>query len=143
MPATIKLGKNYRLKVSNMAGTPVFSQVGGEGTLSFKGSSDQIDISSKDDGYVKSKAMGQADMSISAGGVCNTPDAGLTNLDTAFKAGTPVDIQIVNTLGTPTNVFVGSVFVGNKSVELGNNQAARWSFDLSLNGAPTTDDLFA
>lgn len=143
MPASIKLGKNYRLQVSDMAGTPVFTQVGGEGTLSFKGSSDKIDISSKDDGYIKSMAMGQAEMGISVAGVCNTPDTGLTNLDTAFKAGTPVNIKIMNTLGTPTAVFAASVFVGNKSVDLGNNQAVKWSFDLSLNGAPTTDTLFA
>lgn len=140
---TFKLGKNYRLKVSDMAATPVLSVVGGEGQLSFKGSSDKIDISSKDDGYVKSMAMGQASFDISLSGVCNTPDTGLTNLDTAFKAGTPVNINITNTLGTPTVVFAGSVYVGNKSVDLTNNQALKYSFDLALNGVPTIDTLFS
>lgn len=140
MPSTIKFGKDTRLKVSDMAPTtPAFSQVGGEGTLSHDSSSDKIDTSSKDDGQVKSVAMGQSQQSISISGVCNTPDVGLTNLDTAFKAGTAVNIKL--TRGS-TDVYVASCFVGDRKVSYDNNQAVKWSFTLSLNGAPTTDSLF-
>ncbi len=75
--ATIKLGKNYRLKVGDGATTEAFAQVGGEGTLSFKGSSDKIDTSSKDDGNYKSSAYGQTEVMISLSGVLKLPDAGL------------------------------------------------------------------
>ena len=138
-----KFGKNYRLKISDMATTPTFSQVGGEGTLSYKATTDKIDISSKDDGQTKSVASGQSDRMITVNGVSNLPDTGLSNVATAFEAGTAVNVQIIdNTTGTPTNKFAGSCYVFNLSQDFTNNQAAKYSFDLQLAGAPTTNLLF-
>lgn len=145
MPATFKLGKNFRLEVGAGDGPPeTFNVVGGEGTLKIGGNSDNIDLSSKDDGQYKSMAMGQSAQSISLDGVCHTPDTGLSALDAAFKSGAPINIKVVdNTVpATPRNAFVASVYVGNKNADMTNNQAVKYSFTLSLNGAPTTDDVF-
>src|SRR5579871_4551770 len=138
----VKLGKNYRLKVGDGSSSEVFSPVGGEGTLSFKGSSDTIDKSSKDDGNYKSSAFGQMSGTISLGGVLKLPDTGLAALDAAAKAGTPIDIQVVDTLTTTTK-FAASVWVGNRNIDLNNNEAVKYSFDLALNGAPSIDTFFA
>ena len=141
MTTTIKLGKDYRLKVGDGSSTEVFNIVGGEGTLSFKGASDKIDTSSKDDGQYKSMAFGQTEISLDLSGILKLPDTGLAALDTAFKSGVPIDIQIV--YQSTTTKFSGSVYVGNRSVDLTNNQAAKYSFTLALNGAPTLDSLFS
>ena len=135
-----KFGINRRVKVSDMAGTPIFTQVGGEGSLSYKANSESIDISSKDDGYVKSVAMGQSTLMIDIDGVCNLPDTGLANLVTAFTAGTPVNITIVE---GATSKFAGSVYVGNLSQVAANNQALKWSATLTLAGIPSVNTLFA
>ena len=138
--ATVKLGKDFRLKVSDGGGTPAFVTIGGEGTLSFNGSSDKIDISSKDDGQTKSVAFGQSEYSIDLAGVLSLPDIGIGFLDTAAKAGVPIDIKIM--VGA-TAKYAASVYVGNRKIDFSNNQAVKYSFTLSSNGAPSTDSLFA
>lgn len=144
MPATFKLGKNFRLEVGDgVTPTEGFSVVGGEGTLKIGGNSDNIDLSSKDDGQYKSMAMGQSAQTISIDGVCNTPDIGLSALDAAFQSGDPINIKVIDSTGAGSRTaFAASVFVGNKNTDASNNQAVKYSFTLSLNGAPTTDALF-
>jgi predicted secreted protein len=139
---TLQLGKNYRLKVGDGAGTEVFNLIGGEQKLMFSSSPDAIDASSKDDGNYKTELFGQQKVSITVSGKAKIPDVGLSRLDTLAKTGAAGNMKVVNLTGTATDVFVCSLSVGNRQVDFDDQQSVTYSYSLSLAAAPSVDSLF-
>jgi predicted secreted protein len=139
--ATHKLGKDFRINVCATS-TGTFVPVAGEMTLSVKASSDKIDTSSKDDGVYKTQTYGQKDITIAVSGNLKLPDPGFALCFTTQKASPPeFYVQIVNTVTTPVIVFQSAVGIGNFATNFADKGAATYSFDLSLAGVPTIDDM--
>lgn len=136
---TIQLGKDYRLKVEDPDTDDTFLTVGGEGKLSFSATPDSIDAASKDDGNYKIEFYGQQKIAITLSGKVKLPDDGLAALDGASKTNAAINVKITKGV---TDVFVGSMTVGNRQVDFDNAQAANYSFSLGLAAAPTTDAIF-
>jgi hypothetical protein len=65
------------MKISDGSTPGVFSTIGGEGTWSKKVSTEQIDLSSKDDGKIKAQGWGQQTITFSVSGKVKLPDTGL------------------------------------------------------------------
>jgi predicted secreted protein len=138
----MELGKNYRLKVEDPETPDSYITVGGEQRLSFSSSPDTIDASSKDDGNYKVEFYGQQKIALTVAGKVKLPDAGLSALDAAAKGSATISVKIVNTKGAGSDVFECVMNVGNRQVDFDDQQAANYSFSLSLAAAPTTDSLF-
>lgn len=137
----VEYGKDWRLKIGDGADPEVFSIIGGEGSLDWKRTSDNIDLSSKDDGVYKSQSFGQQAITISLSGKVKLPDTGLQAAFDTSKASPPeVNVQICK--GAIVK-FEGRVGVGNFSATFPDDGPATYSFDMSNVGAPTTDDLGA
>lgn len=137
------LGKDVILKVGDGAGSEVFTALGGEGELSWSRSSDEIDLTTKDDDTYKNSSYGLQSISIGVSGKVKLPDTALERVDTVAKSGTPnVNVQIYRR-DTSVVIFAGAVAVGNFSCEFPSGGAATYSFAMKNVGAPTTDDIGA
>lgn len=138
----MEYGKDWRLQIGDGADPDeAFTNVGGEGSLDWKRSSDNIDLSSKDDGIYKSQSFGQQTITLSLSGKVKLPDTGLQAAFAASKTSPPeVNVQIVK--GAVVK-FAGRVGVGNFSCSFPDDGPATYSFDMTNVGAPTTDDLGA
>lgn len=135
-------GKDWRLQIGDGASpTEVFSAIGGETSLDWKRASDEIDLSSKDDGVYKSGSYGQQAITFTVSGNVKLPDIGLEQADTISKTSPPeVNIQVMK--GTVIK-YAGKVGIGNFSAAFPKDGPATYSFDMKNIGAPTTDDLGA
>jgi predicted secreted protein len=89
-----KLGNDYRLWIeSSTPGT--YNQILGQQSLSYSRSSNQIDVSDKNNSPYALTAAGLFDVSISLEGLADLPDAtGFTLLETKFLAQTAWKFQI-------------------------------------------------
>jgi predicted secreted protein len=87
-----KLGNDYRLWIeSSTPGT--YNQILGQQSLSYSRSSNQIDVSDKNNSPYALSAAGLFDVSISLEGLADLPDAtGYTLLETKFLAQTAVEV---------------------------------------------------
>ncbi len=136
-----RYGKDYRLKIKTGAAT--FILIGGEQQLTRKGSSREIDTSSKDDGLYETSGQGQKKITLSVSGKVKLPDEGLEAVYEAQKSAVPEgEFQIVHVL-TGAVVFQAPMSIGNWSDSFNNNEAVPYSFDLNLTAAPTIDDIAA
>lgn len=142
MTATHRLGKDFRLMIGSGTGTPeTFTTLSGENTLSVKGSSDKIDTSSKDDGMYKTMTYGQKELTISVQGTLKLPDPGFARLYAVQKSALPELNAQIQHVPSNTTIFAAPVAVGNWSNDFPDKGNASYSFDLTLAGVPTTDDL--
>jgi predicted secreted protein len=137
----VEYGKDWRIKIGDGGGTEVFDAIGGEGSFDWARASDEIDLSSKDDGIYKSTGYGQQAITFSISGKVKLPDAGLERADTVSKSSPPeVNIQVVK--GAVIK-FEGRVAIGNFSCSFPSDGPATYSFAMKNVGAPVTDDLGA
>lgn len=141
---TSQYGKDTRLFIGDGASDPeteTFSPIGGETSLDWKRSSDDVDLSSKDDGQYKSSSYGQQAITFTVQGNLKLPDTGLQAASDAAKSTTPErNIQIKR--GSVV-VYQGRVGIGNFSATFPKDGSATYSFDMKNVGAPTIDDLGA
>lgn len=138
--ATHRLGKDFRLMVAATGATPTYIQIGGEMSLSRTSSSDKIDTSSKDDGTYKTQTYGQKEITLAVQGVLKLPDPGFGLIYTTQKASPPeLLVQIIGP--SSTIVFAALMAIGNYKDDFSDKSAATYSFDLSLAGVPTIDDM--
>lgn len=135
-------GKDWRIKIGDGA-TPTegFDLLGGEGSWDFKRASDQIDLSSKDDGAYKAQGWGQQSITITVNGKLKLPDDGLERAFDVSKSSPPeVNIQLVK--GAIVK-FKGKIGIGNFSATGDQAGPVTYSFDMSAVQAPDIDDLGA
>lgn len=136
-----ELGKDWRIYVGDGGGTEVFSALGGEGSFEMQRSSDDIDLTTKDDATYKNGTYGLQQITISVNGKLKLPDTALVRLDTVAKSGTPeTNIQIKK---GSTIKYQGRVSIGNFSTAFPSDGAATYSFSARNVGAPTTDNIGA
>lgn len=135
-------GKDWRIKIGDGASeSEAFNPIGGETSLDWKRASDEIDLSSKDDGAYKSGSYGQQAITFTVSGNVKLPDVGLEQADTISKASPPeVNIEVVK--GAVVK-YSGKVGIGNFSASFPKDGPATYSFDMKNVGAPTVDDLGA
>lgn len=134
-------GKDWKVKVRTAVGPDVFTAIGGETSLRWGRSSQEIDLSDKDSGVYGAKSFGLQTVSIAVSGNLKLPDTGLEFVADTAKSATPeLVVQIVK--GAIVK-YAGLCGVGNFSVDAGKDGPTTYSFDLGNIGAPTTDDLGA
>jgi predicted secreted protein len=139
-----KLGNDYRLWIeSSTPGT--YNQILGQQSLSYSRSSNQIDVSDKNNSPYALTAAGLFDVSISLEGLADLPDAtGYTLLETKFLAQTAWKFQIrkAGTSGVDADkVFAATLNILELSTEFPQNGAVKYSAKFGLSIAPTTDAL--
>ena len=134
-------GKDTRLYIGDGASPEVFSPIGGETTLDWKRSSDDIDLSSKDDGQYKSGSYGQQAITFTVQGNVKLLDTGLQKASDTAKSITPeTNVQVKR---GAIVCYEGRVGIGNFSATFPQAGSATYSFDMKNIGAPTVDDLGA
>lgn len=136
-------GKDVRLQIGQLvpAEPEVFTPIGGETSLDWKRQSDDVDLSSKDDGQYKSGSYGQQAITLTVQGLVKLPDTGLQAASDVAKNATPeVNVKIMRGAFV---LFAGRVGIGNFSSTFPKDGSATYSFDMKNIGAPTTDDLGA
>jgi predicted secreted protein len=139
--AGTEMGKDWRIQIGDDSDPVVYSPIGGETTFDWKRSSQEIDLSSKDDGIYGSTTYGQQKITFSVSGNLKLPDVGLLAAEAASKASPPqAPIKVVK--GAIVK-FAGVVAIGNFSVTAGKDGAVTYTFDASNVGAPDTDDIGA
>lgn len=134
-------GKDWRIKIGDGQATEAFDNLGGEGSFEFKRSSDNIDLSSKDDGAYKAQGYGQQSITISVTGKLKLPDVGLERVLTVSK-GSPPEVNIKIMKGAIVK-FAGRIGIGNFSLSAPQDGAIPYSFDMSAVSAPTVDSIAA
>ncbi|HEX2594804.1 MAG TPA: phage tail tube protein [Rhizomicrobium sp.] len=140
-PSVSQYGKDTRLYIGDGASTEAFNPIGGETSLSWKRSSDDIDLSSKDDGQYKSGSYGQQSITFTVQGNVKLPDVGLQAASDTAKSVTPErNIQLKR---GAVVIYSGRVGIGNFSAEFPKDGSATYSFDMKNVGAPAVDDLGA
>lgn len=139
-----KLGNDYRVWIESA--TPgTYNQIAGQRSLSYSRSSQQIDVSDKNNSPYALTAAGLFDVQINFDGVADLPDAnGYTLLETKFKAQTSWKFQIRK--GGSSGLDADKVFEATCNIlELSNsfeqNGVVGYSCRLGLASAPTTDAL--
>jgi predicted secreted protein len=138
----VEYGKEWRIKIGDGAsGTEGFDIIGGEGSFEWSRSSDEIDLSSKDDGVYKSSSYGQQAITFSISGKVKLPDDGLERAADVAKTSPPeVNIQVVK---GAVKKFAGRVGIGNFSTSFPTDGPATYTFNMKNVGAPTIDNLGA
>ena len=139
--ATHRLGKDFRLQVAAIGASPTYTTIAGEMSVSVKASSDKIDTSSKDDGMYKTQTYGQKDITMAVQGTLKLPDTGFGLVYTTQKNDPPELLGQIMHVPSMTVVFACQLGIGNMSTDFTDKGAATYSFDLSLAGVPTIDDL--
>jgi predicted secreted protein len=134
--AGTEFGKTYRIHAGDAD-----SLVGGEKTFDWKRSSQEIDMSDKDDGVYGSTSYGQQKITFSVSGNLKLPDVGFAALFAASKATPPhIAWKVMN--GAIVK-YQGIVAIGNFSSTADKDGPVTYSFDASNYGAPIVDDLGA
>jgi hypothetical protein len=141
-----KLGNDYRLWIESA--TPgTFNEIKGNTTLTISRESQLIDTATKSDFPYGSQAPGLKTLTINAEIFPDLPDAnGYGRLEAAALAATTTStkfqIRKGGSAGSGTDViFAASLYVGNFNTEMSKNDVVKCSFQLTLDGAPTTDAL--
>ncbi|MDZ7895317.1 MAG: phage tail tube protein [Sphingobium sp.] len=139
-----KLGNDYRLWIeSAVAGT--YNEIKGQTSLKINRQAGSIDTSTKDDYPYGTQAPGLKTLTIDAEVYPNLPDAnGYTRLETLSKGSAPVKFQIRKggSAGAAGDVvYEASQWIGNFDTDFGKNDVVKSTFQLTLDGAPTTDAL--
>jgi hypothetical protein len=142
-----KLGNDYRLWIESA--TPgTYNEIKGGTTLKISRQTSQTDTSTKDDFPYGTWAPGLKTLTIDSEIYPNLPDAnGYGLLEAGANAGTttPVNFQIRKGgsagNGTTDVVFEASMFIGNFDTDFGKNDVVKCTFQLTLESAPTTDEL--
>lgn len=133
------LGKDVTLHVGDGAGTEVFTQLGGEGSLSITRSSTEVDLSSKGAPGLSTYVNPKVTLAVS--GRLKLPDTALERIDTVAKS-TDNEVNIKIKRGS-TDIFAAAVGIGNFSCDFPFEGAATYSFNMGCLATPTTDDLGA
>lgn len=134
-------GKDWRVYIGDGGSTEAFNPVGGETSVDWTRTSDEIDLSSKDDGIYKSSGYGQQAVSFRISGNVKLPDPGLQRASDVSKLSPPqVNVQIRK--GAIIK-YQGPVGIGNFSTSFPKQGAATYSYDLKATAAPTIDNLGA
>ena len=137
-----KYGKDWRIHIGDgTTPTEVFTALGGEVGFDWNRQSDQIDLSSKDDGQYKSQGWGQQAVSFSVNGKVKLPDTALERVSDIAKSATP-ELNIKVMQGAVVK-YLGKVGVGNFSASFPHDGASTYSFEMTAVAAPSTDDLGA
>jgi hypothetical protein len=140
-----KLGQNYRLYVGSGASPEVFSVLAGQRSLTRDESTPLIDQSSKETGQYALQTPGRKALTLTVEGILDLPDAnGIERLKTASNADplVPVAIQIQDTSVSPNAVvFECEMYPGNFNMGADDQDNATYSFSLTAESAPSTDDL--
>jgi len=134
-----RLGDDYKIYVeSTTAGA--FNVLEGQSSLSISSPQDLIDQTAKGDTY-KLRQPGRPDRTISAGGGLRLPDTtGVGRAYDLYVARTAARYQIRRTPFSGSDiVFDASMWTSNLERDLGDQQNATWSLQLTLNTAPTVD----
>lgn len=139
-----KLGNDYRLWIESA--TPgTYNQIAGQQSLSYSRSSQQIDVSDKNNSPYALSAAGLFDVQVSLEGLADLPDAtGYTLLETKFLAQTSWKFQIRKggSSGSGTDVvWAATCNILELSNEFAQNGAVKYTTKLGLASAPTTDAL--
>lgn len=136
---THQYGRDWRIKISDGGSPATFSTIGGEGSWDKRVSSDQVDLSSKDDGAFKAMGWGQQSVTFQVQGKAKLPDTGLEKAYAVSTSDPPeIEIQLVNGASV---VWQGNVGIGNFSLSGPSNGAVTYSFDMTAVEAPSIDDL--
>jgi len=137
----VEYGKDWRINIGDGEETEAFDVLGGEGSFDWSRQSDEIDLSSKDDGVYKSSSYGQQAITFSVSGKVKLPDDGLERASEVAKTSPPeVNIKVMK--GTIVK-YAGKVGIGNFSASFPGDGPATYTFEMKNVGAPTTDDLGA
>ena len=139
---TRKLGENYRLFISDGAGTPAFTEIAGQRGLSIDRSTNSFPISAKGDAY-DHQAQGKQSLTITCNGVQDLPDTdGLEEVLAVSLARTAREYQIRhNPFGDTDVKFQGSMYTSGLSEEMTDEQSADYSFQCTTAADPTADTL--
>lgn len=138
------LGSEYRLFVGDGATpTEAFTLVAGQRDLTIDASTNLIDVSSKETGIYTLQRPGRSAYQISVTGVMVLPDtAGLEAVYAAYKSRSAVNFEIRDgAFGDSDVAFAASMNVSNFNRGNPDEAEATYSFDLTLDAAPTTDLL--
>lgn len=136
-----ELGKDWRIHVGDGGGSEVFSALGGEGEFSFSRSTQEIDLSTKDDSDYALSDYGLQKITFSVSGNVKLPNTGLERmLDVSKSTSKRVNIQVKD--GSIVK-YAGEVAVGNVTITAGKGGAVGYSFAMTASTAPTTDDMGA
>ena len=138
------LGNNYRVFIeSTTQGT--FHQIAGQQDVSLSGSQSFANSSTKDTGAYATKVPTQRDSTLTLALRPDLPDAnGFGRLESVANAATqvPVGIQIRKApFADGDVVFEASMFVGEFSKSMPQNDVVSASVSFGLEAAPTTDLL--
>ncbi len=134
-------GQDWRIQIGDGGGTEVFTIIGGEITFDWKRSSNETDISTKDDGVYGSTTYLTQKITLSVSGNVKLPDAGLERASDVAKQVPPqCNVKIMKGAAVK---FASAVAIGNFSTTHPKNGPVTFSFDMSNVGAPTVDDLGA
>lgn len=140
-----KLGNDYRLWIES--GTPGnYNMIKGQQDLSYDRSAQQIDTSTKDAFPYATSMPGLFGIKIKLDGIADLPDTnGFTLLETSFKSQSTKKFQIRKggaAGATPADVVFESVCsILSLPIQYGQNNAVKYSTELSPASAPITDTL--
>lgn len=137
----VKIGNNYLVHVAAPGQTPVFGLFAGQQDGDLGGSRQSIDASHKTSGGVALKIPGLLDIPLNLAFVAELPDAdGYTIVETAFKAGTPVLVQVRKNgiLGVDADkIFACSMYVMSLPVKFGLNGTVSGTVGFEPEAEPT------
>jgi predicted secreted protein len=140
-----KLGNDYRLWIESA--TPgTFTQIAGQQSLTYNRSSQQIDISDKNNAPYALSAAGLFAVDISVQGLADLPDAnGFTLMETKFKAQASWKFQIRKNGSSGADpadvVFAATCNILELPLTFPQNGGVGYSAKLGLALAPTVDAL--
>lgn len=135
-------GEDFLLYVADSNGN--YNKVEGQTGLSISGASDFIDQTAKGDTY-KSRKPGRPDRTITCNGNIRLPDpTGLERVYALVISQAANNYQIrQRPFTTNDSVFTASMYSGNLDRDLTDQQAATYTFQLTLAAQPTVDRLGA
>lgn len=137
-----ELGKDWRIHVGDGAiPTEAFVVMGGEGSFEFTRASQEIDLSTKDDGEYALGDFGTQKITIAVSGKLKLPDASIQRIFTVSKS-TSKRTKMKIRKGT-TDKFLGEVAIGNFSMSAPTEGAVTYSFTATASAVPTVDDIAA
>jgi predicted secreted protein len=140
-----KLGNDYRLWIES--GTPgTYNLIKGQQALSYDRSANQIDASTKDNSPYATSSPGLFNVKVKLDGLADLPDAnGFTLAETNFKNQTNKKFQIRKGAAAGADpadvVFAATCTILSLPVTYGQNDMVKYSLELGLALAPTTDAL--
>lgn len=113
-------------------GATVYTTLGGQRNATLNRSSETIEVTDKVSGGWKENLAGFKEWSIDCDGLYVVSDAAYLVLETAFSAGTAVDVEISD----GTNIhFSGKAYITDFPIEAPYDDAATYSLSLQGTGA--------